>query len=67
MMLVVVLECAAQADQGRGHIRLVHECDVVILHGLDEGLGHSVALRRTHRCRQRLKALLLGKALRMPI
>lgn len=65
MMLIVVFEGASQILHGGTGVRLWHEGDVVALDGLDEGLGHTVALRRADRRGQGRQAQLSRELARL--
>lgn len=65
MVLIVVFEGASQVLHGGASVRLWHEGDVVALDGLDEGLGHTVALRRADRRGQGRQAQLSRELARL--
>lgn len=65
MVLIVVFEGASQVLHGGSSVRFWHEGDVVALDGLDEGLGHAIALRRTDRRGQGRQTQVAGELARL--
>ena len=65
MHLVEVLEGRWQLLQHRSRVTQVHAGHVVTLEGVDEALGHAVALRAAHRRVDRLEPQRLGNAARL--
>ena len=64
MRFVVVLEGQSQVMCGSIGIGLGHEGNIIALHGLDEALGHAVALRAAHGRGQWMQADLGGERTR---
>lgn len=62
--LIVVVKRNSQTRERYCYITLVHIGDVIVLDGLHERLGHAIALRRTYRRGQRLKAQFSSEAAR---